>query len=114
MNCMKIKGITITLIDKVQTGVDAFNHPVYEDQEIHVDNVLVAPASSTDIPEDIDLQGKKIVYTLAIPKGDTHTWEDRKVRFFGQTFHVCTVPVGGIESMIPLSWKKKVMVERYE
>ncbi|EGJ27639.1 hypothetical protein Javan425_0018 [Streptococcus phage Javan425] len=110
----KLKGITITLIDKVVQGKDAFNNPIKIDSEIKVENVLVAPTSSDDITNQLNLTGKKAVYTLGIPKGDTHNWENKEVRFFGQKFRTFGLPVEGIEDLIPLEWNKKVMVERYE
>lgn len=108
-----IKGMTVVLVSKNQTGVDAFNCPVYEYVEESVDDVLVAPASSDDIITAQDLHGKKAVYTLAIPKGDSHNWEDAIVRFFGQEWHVFGYPLEGMEENLPLRWNKKVMVERY-
>ena len=108
-----IKGIKIVLISKVQVGVDDFNRPVHEEVEEEVDNVLVMPASADDIVTSQDLYGKKAVYTLAIPKGDSHRWEDATVMFFGQKWHTFGYPLEGIEANIPLDWNKKVMVERY-
>ena len=61
-----------------------------------------------------DLYGKKAVYTLAIPKGDTHDWIDARVRFFNQEWQAFGFPLEGMEANIPLNWNKKVMVERYE
>ena len=109
----KIKGITVTLINKIETGKDPFGKPIYEDTEILVDNVLVSPTSSDDIVNQLNLTGKKAVYTLAIPKGDTNVWEDKEVRFFGKRWRVFGIPLEGIEELIPLDWNKKVMVERY-
>ena len=109
----KIKGITVTLIGKIETGKDPFGKPIYEDVEILVDNVLVSPTSSDDIVNQLNLTGKKAVYTLAIPKGDTNTWEDQEVRFFGEKWRVFGFVTQGIEELIPLDWNKKVMVERY-
>lgn len=108
-----LKGITITLINRVQTGEDDFGAIIYDDIEISVNNVLVAPTSSDDIVNQMSLTGKKAVYTLAIPKGDTHDWEDKEVKFFNQRWQTFGVPLEGIEDMIPLDWNKKVMVERY-
>lgn len=108
-----IKGITVTLLVKEKVGVDAFNAPIYETKEVEVENVLVAPSTSDDIATTQDLTGKKAVYTLAIPKGDTHNWVDAKVRFFGQTWKTFGFPLEGIEENIPLAWNKKVMVEQY-
>ena len=111
-----LKGITITQIDKVEVGKDPFNRPIYEDNEIAIDNVLVSPTSavSDDITTQLNLTGRRSTYTLAIPKGDTHDWENKEVRFFGERWKVYGIPLEGIEELIPLNWNKKVMVERYE
>ncbi|WP_434779956.1 hypothetical protein [Enterococcus thailandicus] len=109
----KIKGITIILVDKVKTGTDPFGNPIYEDGDIEVENVLVSPTSSDDIVNQMTLTGKKAVYTLGIPKGDTHDWEDKEVKFFGERWRTFGFPTEGIEDLIPLDWNKKVMVERY-
>lgn len=107
-------GMTVTLYEVTQTGVDAFNEAVYEEQPVEVDNVLVSPSSEAEILDSVNLYGKKAVYTLAIPKGDTHDWEDRKVDFFGQSWRVFGIPTEGMDGLIPLDWNKKVTVERYE
>ena len=111
---VRIKGIPVTLISKVKTGNDPFGGPIYEEQEIIVDNVLVSPTSSDEVLNQQNLTGRTAVYTLAIPKGDTHTWENQEVRFFGKRWRVFGIPLEGIEAMIPLDWNKKVTVERYE
>lgn len=108
-----IKGITVIVKKKVQMGTDGLNHPIYDYVDESVDNVLVAPASSDDVVTAQDLCGKKAVYTLAIPKGDTHNWEDTIVEFFGEKWKTFGFPLEGIEENIPLDWNKKVMVERY-
>ena len=109
-----MRGITVTLWQKMQTGEDPFGDPVYEDMPVRVENVLVAPASGDDIVEQLQLYGKHAVYTLGIPKGDTHDWRDAKVSFFGQDFRTFGPPMQGIDDLIPLQWNTKVMVERYE
>ena len=76
----KIKGITITLIDKVEIKKDPMGNPVYEDLEIEVDNVLVTPTSTDDITSNLELEGKKAVYTLAIPKGNANVWKKQRCR----------------------------------
>lgn len=110
----KIQGIPVTLIERREIGRDALNAPIYEETETVIENVLVAPATSDDIVDTTDLEGKKLVYTLAIPKGDTHSWIDVKVRFWGRTFKSFGFPTEGIEANIPLDWNKKVTVELYE
>lgn len=109
----KLKGITVTLISKQQTGADPFGTPIYSDVETEVENVLVAPTNSDDVVNNLSLTGRKAVYQLAIPKGDTHDWENVEVRFFGQRWRTFGIPIEGIDELIPLDWNKKVMVERY-
>ena len=110
----RIKGMTVILIGKTEKGTDPFGHPIYEESEIPVENVLVSPSSTEDITNQLNLTGKKAEYTLAIPKGDTNNWTDKEVRFFGKRWSTIGLPQEGIEEMIPLEWNKKVMVERYE
>lgn len=108
-----IRGITILLYEKRRTGTDAFHAPIYEETPIEVPNVLVGEPSAEDIVNEMQLYGKRIAYTLAIPKGDTHDWNDVTVEFFGQKWRTYGGVTQGIEAMIPLSWNKKVKVERY-
>ena len=110
----KIHGIPITLIDKQAESTDPFGSPVVKDVEITIDNVIVAPATTEDVTSQMSVTGKKISYTLGIPKGDMHDWENKEVRFFGKRWKTVGIPLEGIEELIPLEWNKKVMVERYE
>lgn len=109
-----LKGITITLLDRVETGRDPFGNSIYQEQPVTIDNVLVAPTSADDVVNQLSLTGRKAVYTLAIPKGDTNNWENKSVEFFGQRWRTFGIPLSGIEELIPLDWNQKVMVERYE
>lgn len=110
----RIKGIDVTLYTQVQSGTDGFNKPIYTETAEIVENVLVAPSSSQEVIDSLQLEGKKAVYTLAIPKGDTHDWRDKKVSFFGSTFKTFGMPIKGIDELIPGDWNMKVQVERYE
>lgn len=110
---MGIKGIAVTLYTTTQNGVDEFNNPIEVETAVTVNNVLVGEPSADDIVNSTELYGKKIVYTLAIPKGDANNWENKKVAFFGANFRTFGSVTQGIESMIPGSWNKKVKVEKY-
>ena len=110
----RIKGSTVKLYSKTSSETDPFGRPIYTQIAEYVENVIIAPASSTDQVAVYDLTGKKVVYTLGIPEGDNHVWQDNDVEFFGQRWHCFTVPQEGIEENIPLDWHKIVMVERYE
>ena len=110
-----MKGITVTLYDRTETDVNQLNEPIYNSTAVNVENVLVAPMSSEEVLQTYTLTGRKAVYQLGIPKGDTHEWTAGKtVKFFGQTWRIIGAPEEGIEELIPLSWNKKVRVEKYE
>ena len=110
-----LKGISVVLITKTGTGKDAFNHPITTETRTTVENVLVAPVSQTDVAvvNELAMNGKKALYQLAIPKGDTNSWEDAEVEFFGERWKTTGFSTEGIEAMIPLGWNRKVLVERY-
>lgn len=110
----KIRGITITLYQTEQNGVDPFGRPVMVETAVPVENVLIGEPSTEDIINELNLSGKRLAYTLALPKGDAHNWKDKRVEFFGEVFHTIGEPTQGIEANIPLSWNRKVKVERYE
>lgn len=110
----KIVGIDVVLHQKTIDGYNDFNEPIYKDSKVTVSNVLVAPTSSTDIVDENSLVGRKEVYTLAIPKGDANEWENQIVEFWGKTWKSFGFSQEGIIENIPLSWNKKVTVERYE
>ncbi len=108
-----IHGIPVRLYVKTRTGTDAFNAPVYEEMPVDVPNVLVGEPTADDIVNELQLYGKRIAYTLGIPKGDTHDWDDVTVEFFGRKFRTYGDVTQGIDDLIPLAWNKKVKVERY-
>lgn len=110
-----LNGITVALYSRTLTGEkDGFGRPRAVESVIYVPDVLVYPSTSDDIPTTLDLTGKKAIYTLCIPKGDTNEWEDSKIEFFGHTWHSFGFVTEYIEENIPLRWNKKVLVERYE
>lgn len=109
-----LKGITVTLYERTQSGIDDFNSPVYTETPVSVNNVLVAPLSSQEITDTLNLYGAKAVYQLAIPKGDTHDWYNKKVKFFNEYWKTVGIPLKGIDELIPGNWNTKVQVERYE
>ncbi len=109
-----MRGITVGLHVRTQTGEDALNNPIYSSSVENVDNVLVGEPTTDDITSSINLYGKRIQYMLGIPKGDAHNWKDTEVEIFGRTFRTFGDTIEGIEANIPTPWHKKVRVERCE
>lgn len=109
----RIHGISVILYDKIRIQSDPFGNDIFEEVEITVDNVLVGQPSAEDVINEMNLSGKRLEYTLGIPKGDTHDWENKRIRFWGQDFVSFGSVIQGIEDMIPLAWNKKVKVEKF-
>lgn len=114
----RLRGRTVVLYDKVKTGVDHFNRPVYEDVPVEVENVLIGAPTAQEVIDTLNLTGKRVAYTLGIPKGDTHVWTDRRVElpedFPSGEYRTFGYPAIGQEELVPLQWGKNVMVEKYE
>ena len=108
-----IHGIPVTLIQLVQTGSNDFNEPIYAETPVTVEDVLVSNPTTEDVAQALNLYGKRLAYTLMIPKGDAHDWDDVKVQFFGRTFRSFGLPVEYIPENIPaaIRWNKQVKVE---
>ena len=133
-----MKGMTIYLVKKIQIGVDGFNQPIYTEDglfpadEVYpsaelypnpvmleaVDDCLVGQPSADDVTNTLALYGKKIAYTVGIPKGDTHDWTNKRVewtdRYGTHVVKTFGVPITGIEANIPGPWHMKVRCEAYE
>ena len=109
-----MKGVTVILHEKTQTGVDGLNNPVYFVQPVQVENVLVGEPTTDDITSSISIYGKRIQYMLGLPKGDQQVWTDTEVEIFGETFRTFGDMIQGIEANVPTPWHKKVRVERCE
>lgn len=112
---MSIHGITVALRERISSGADPLGDPVVSyGSPVAVMNVLVAPATGEELTDTFTLTGRRAVYTLGIPKGDTHNWEGGKVSFFGHDFNVIGPETQGIDAMVPGQWNKKVQVELIE
>lgn len=112
-----MKGVTVTLKKKTQTGVDGFGQPTYSTTDVEVSDVLIGEPSTSDIENALTMYGKRVAYTLAIPKGDTNDWYKAEVTLpapWSATFNVIGDATMGIEENIPLRWNKKVHLERIE
>lgn len=109
-----MKGYDVILIKKTQTGSDPFGNPIYTETQETVKDCLIGQPSSDDVTSSVELYGKKVAYTIGIPKGDTHDWTDAEVVFFGKRFKTIGFPQEGIIENIPLRWSKNVKVELYE
>ena len=110
----KIKGVSVVLhVRTPKTDPDPLGNPIYKTEDVTVNNVLWNVSTADDLVDATRLEGTTELYTLCIPKGDQNTWLENTVTFNGKTFHCYAESEGMIENT-PLSWCKKVLVERYD
>lgn len=109
-----IKGETVILIEKTENGTDPFGKPIFEETETPVDNVIIGSPSFDDAVNELNLTGKKLAFTLGIPKGDIHNWEDTTVKIRGQEYRTYGPSLVQTEANVPGRWNKQVKVEKYD
>ena len=108
-----MKGMTVQLVKKTQSGTDPFGAPIETEEIVDVPDCLVGQPTSDDIAATMEMYGKKIAYVVGVPKGDENEWVDTDVIIWGERFRTIGYPMTGIEENIPLRWGKNVKVERY-
>lgn len=109
-----IKGETVTLVVKTATGTNPFGETTYSTINENVVDVLVELLSAEELVADMEYFGKKTMYKLHIPIGDTHTWEDTEVIVRGKTYKTIGPLVEYPQNMVPLRWNKQIKVCFYE
>lgn len=108
-----MKGTTVQLVVNTTTSYDPMGAPIEQETLIDVADVLVGQPSASEITSAMEMYGKKVAYTLGIPKGDTNKWYDTFVYIWGDRYRTIGFPVTGEQENIPLRWGKNVLVERY-
>lgn len=108
-----MKGTTVQLVVNTITSYDPFGAPIEQETLVDVPDVLVGQPSESEITGAMERYGKKVSYTLGIPKSDTHIWYDTDVYIWGDKYRTVGYPVTGEADNIPLRWGKNVLVERY-
>ena len=114
--CLAVLMLALCLL----TGCASLLEREYSTAEPHSSKFWESEATDTlraenyqDIVNDLQLYGRRLAYTLALPKGNANDWHNVTVEFFGQKFRTYGDVVQGIENLIPLCWNKKVKVEKY-
>lgn len=111
-----IKGETVILTVKVYNSDDEFGQPVYDETYVNVNNVCVGSPSSDDVISEMSLSGKRIAYTLGIPKDDTNDWTNTSVEIRSKMYRTIGIPTEYTEGSMPdwWPWNKSIKVEAYE
>lgn len=108
-----IRGTTVTLFEKTKTGTDEFGADIYQENPVDVENVLISPESSDDLTDKDQLDGKKEICVISIPKKNTNVWENSRIEFRGQKWRTFGFVQQFETKNVPLDWDRKVKAERY-
>lgn len=108
-----IKGESVLLHIKTEAGTDPFGVTEYTETVEEVKNVLISPTSDSDAVENLNLYGKKSVYTLHIPREDPHKWTDTVVEFYGKKWRTFGDVTEYNGALTPGPWNKNVKVEHF-
>ena len=108
-----MQGTEVLLSVDIVEGVDDFGAPIIREEFESIQDCLVGSPTTDDITDALNLYGKKVVYIIGIPKGDTHDWENRTVIIWGEKYKTFGFAVTGIQENIPLRWGRNIKVERY-
>lgn len=109
-----IKGETVELEVRNQTGTDRFHQPVYETVREKVENVVIGSPSTDAVNSDLSIFGKRLMFVLGIPKGDAHNWKDSIVYIRNEKYQTYGEPLIQTESNVPGPWNTQVKVAMYE
>ena len=108
-----MKGTTITITRKGISGYDRFGNATYAEMEETVDNVLVAPGSTSELeasrPEGVD-----VAYSLHFPKTFSGDLEGCLIALpapWGGTYRVIGKPGQYMDVNTPTRWHLPVEVE---
>ncbi len=106
-------GITLTFVQKVQSGTDGLNNPVYTTTNIVVDDCLIAPVTDpTNAREQQALEQAKDQVRIHLPKLFTGDVGSSEVTYDTKTFHLDSDTVKFMDGNTPTRWNRYLRAER--
>lgn len=112
-----MKGETVTVSTRTQTGVDDGNNPTWEWADETVENVLVGPPSGSNGPDSSRPDGITVDLNLYFPRSWVfHSLRGAKVLIRGNPvpYYVVGDPLPVDGGMTPTQWNLTVPVSHTE
>lgn len=110
-----IKGETVVVHRREQTGVDPGNNPIYESTETEVEDVIVAPGPRSDVEESTRPDGIEVSWTLHFPKSWTDSLRGAEISVRGgPRSPVVGDPRPYTNANTPGRWNRPVELERVD
>ena len=107
-----MRGESVIVITRTETGRDGGNAPIYSDSETTVTNGLVAPGTRSDVIDSNRPEGVDVAYNLHFPKTFTGSLRGLRVKVRGEAFHIIGDPQPYQTNLTPGKWNRPVEVER--
>lgn len=110
-----MKGEEVTVLHFVADGVDELGAPTGSwITEAIVGDVLVAPASTTDLTGSIRPDGDRVDLTVHMPRTYNAALRGRRMVVRGVTYEVVGAPQAYIAANTPTRWDRPVSLKLVE
>lgn len=108
-----LRGEAVTVLRPAKTGTDAFNAPVNAWAAERVENVLVAPASTSDLGTDRP-EGDRTEIELHFPRAYASSLRGCKVQWRGHDWLVQGDPQPYAAALTPGDWDRAARAVRVD
>lgn len=107
-----MKGETVVVLRREQTGTDAFNEPVYEWTETAVEDVLTSPGPRSDLDDSNRPDGVLVAWTCHFPKAFTGSLRGAQIKVRADVPRaVIGDPQPYMDANTPGRWNRPVELE---
>lgn len=105
-------GTTLTFVKKVASGTDSLNNPTYTDQEIEIEDCLIAPiVEPTNLREQQAIDQNREQVRIHLPKETTEDVSGSSVEWDGKVFTLDSDSVVYMEGNTPTRWNRHFRAE---
>lgn len=108
---LMIKGTTLTFKRKVKAGTDGMNNPVYNTENVTVDDCLVAPVVPSAAPEQQAMTQTRGQIEIHLPKTFSGDVGGSTVDWSGQTYRVDNSGAVYMPENTPGRWNRNFRAE---
>lgn len=106
-----IKGMQLTFKQKIKAGTDGMNNPVFDTQDIVVDDCLVAPVVPSAAPEQQAMTQTRALIEIHLPKTFGGDVSGSTVYYDGQTYRLDNSGAAYMAENTPGRWNRTFRAE---
>ena len=107
-----MKGMTVTFSKKVADGTDDLNNPTYTEQEIEIEDCLIAPITEpSNAREQQAMEQSRDQVRVHLPKASSDDIGNSTFEYGGKTFTVDSDSVKFMLENTPTRWDRYFRAE---